>query len=129
MCLAKPLRCNDIDALWKAAERFWRRVNKTEDCWEWTGTVMTAGYGELSFMGKKIGAHRFSFLLHNGDLEAGMCICHTCDNRLCVKPAHLYQGTYRDNYDDILRRLQDARIPPDEPMDPDFWDFLNDEAA
>jgi hypothetical protein len=90
---------------------------------------MTAGYGELSFMGKKIGAHRFSFLLHNGDLEAGMCICHTCDNRLCVKPAHLYQGTYRDNYDDILRRLQDARIPPDEPMDPDFWDFLNDEAA
>jgi hypothetical protein len=58
-----------------------------------------------------------------------MCICHDCDNRLCVNPLHLYEGTYKDNYDDILRRLQDAQIPYGEPHSPDFWDFLDGEAA
>jgi len=127
MTLSKGLTDVDTKALMEAANRFWNRVFVGDDCWTWTGTVMTAGYGELSFLGKKIGAHRFSFLLHCGALKEGLCICHTCDNRLCVNPSHLYQGTYKDNFEDILRRLEDERIPPDpeDEMEDGFWDFLN----
>lgn len=79
---------------------------------------MTAGYGEMSFRGRNLGAHRFSYLLHVGELEAGKCICHACDNRECVNPWHLYQGTYHDNWRD-MREVNGA--PP--PLS--FWDFLD----
>lgn len=120
MTLAAAVLYDDIDALWKAAARFWARVDKTAGCWNWTGGTMTAGYGELWYRGRHIGTHRFSFLLHKGELAEGLVICHTCEaNRLCVNPRHLYQGTYMDNFED-MRPAPDARQPPG------FWSFLDE---
>lgn len=95
-------------------ELFWEKVNKlTEDeCWNWTGS--TGGTGDLvygrAWDGEKlVGAHRYSYELQNGLIPEGgdvrgMCVCHTCDNPLCVNPAHLFLGTHLDNMHDKVKK-------------------------
>lgn len=74
-------------------------------CWEWTGAVTsTTGYGRLVRDGKGIDTHRVSWMLTHGDIPEGMDICHTCDNRRCINPAHLFLGTRSDNMRDAREK-------------------------
>lgn len=40
----------------------------------------------------------------NRPLKVGMIPCHTCDNKRCINPDHLYEGTYSDNAHDYFER-------------------------
>lgn len=73
-------------------------------CWLWAGKVHPAGYG--IYAGKL--AHRLSYAHHNGPIPAGALICHKCDTRLCINPAHLFAGSHADNHDDMRSKRRQA---------------------
>ncbi|MBA2706616.1 MAG: HNH endonuclease [Gemmatimonadaceae bacterium] len=96
------------------SQRFWQKVNKTSDCWEWTGHRQPAGHGLIGRGGRGNGmalAHRVSWEFHYGEIPEGLKVCHHCDNGWCVRPDHLFLGTQADNLAD-MRAKGRAFIPP-----------------
>lgn len=83
--------------------RFLDNVVKTDLCWQWTGSFVSPGYGRIMVDGKTIKAHRYSYLLYNGDIPDGMVVRHICHNKACVNPEHLLIGTPKDNTQDSVR--------------------------
>lgn len=85
---------------------FWKRVEKTDNCWIWRGGVNSRGYGNFAFRknGKVINnrAHRFAYILSEGKVPLNLMVCHKCNNPLCVRPDHLYMGSGSDNVQDAI---------------------------
>lgn len=72
-------------------DRFWKKVDKTEECWKWLASIKSEDYpyGQFRFSGKNQGAHRVAYAIANGSIPEGMDIFHVCQNRWCVNPKHL----------------------------------------
>ena len=85
-------------------ERFWAKVKKTTNCWEWTGALFGNGYGHLQANHKNSLAHKISWEIHNGEIPKGLLVLHKCDNKKCIRPDHLFLGTHVDNMQDMLRK-------------------------
>lgn len=90
-------------------KRFWSKVNKTEKCWLWTACVHGNGYGGFTILRKETPPHRFSWIIHRGDIPRGYWVLHKCDVRLCVNPDHLFIGDVRDNTQDMVIKLRQAK--------------------
>ena len=89
------------------ATRFWEKVEKIAgvDCWLWTASTLPNGYGKFGINSRlSMGSHRFAYELTNGPIPGGLCVCHHCDVKLCVRPSHLYLGTMKDNMRDASKR-------------------------
>ena len=104
------------------SERFWKKTETVASgCIEWRGVVTASGYGYLLVggrTGRKTSAHRVAFALTYGPIPEGMLVCHTCDNRLCVNPAHLWLGTHLENSQDAKKKGRLARKPRTIPRPP-----------
>lgn len=89
--------------------RFWSKVEKTDGCWLWTANRgdCGTGYGQISEGGKHgrlLSAHRVSWEMHFGPVPFGVQVLHSCDNRSCVRPDHLFLGSQADNVVDMVRK-------------------------
>jgi hypothetical protein len=96
------------------AERFNAQYlpEPTSGCWLWCGAVADTGYGKMAAFGQvKASAHRVSWRLHNGDIPRGSFVCHRCDVRLCVNPAHLFLGSPADNMADMHAKGRHRTAP------------------
>lgn len=93
-------------------ERFWAKVEKTDDCWLWSGTLDRDGYGKFSVDGRTQAVHRWTYLNLVGPIPSGLTLDHVCHSRVaeecaarpglcphrrCVNPAHLEPVTHLEN--------------------------------
>lgn len=83
--------------------KFWARVDRkgADECWNWQGPVDRLGYGVLGFAGKHWRSHRLAYALSIAEIPEGQHVLHTCDNRRCCNPAHLWVGDHADNMLDM----------------------------
>lgn len=89
------------------SERFWERVDKRGDCWNWLGRKDKDGYGSIvrgGGNGPEVRAHRLAWEMANGPIPVGLKALHRCDNPSCVRPDHLWLGSTADNQSDMARK-------------------------
>ena len=83
-------------------------VDPESGCWLWTGAVGPNGYGTVAIRStdgrKQMGVHKVAYTFLVGDVAPGLCVCHKCDVRRCVRPEHLFLGTNMDNSSDMVSK-------------------------
>ena len=85
------------------ADLFWNMVDKEASggCWQWTASKKEKGYGQFFYRGKMHRAHRLAWVLSGQELpKRPLELAHTCDNRACVNPDHLFVATHEQNMQD-----------------------------
>jgi hypothetical protein len=84
-------------------------VNNETGCWEFNGKLKL-GYGVFKLHdgtrnGKSVLAHRYLYQIKNKlELNSKIFVCHKCDNRKCCNPDHMFIGTAKDNFEDMVSK-------------------------
>jgi hypothetical protein len=89
---SKSDKCNE--------HTFWDRVDRSGDCWLWTGSTFHYGHGQTHVMYEELGerqAHRVAYRLLVGPIPDGLVLDHLCRNPPCCNPAHLDPVTVGEN--------------------------------
>lgn len=108
---ARARRRRPTGGWWSKFPTFWERVavGEPDACWEWLGPKPRyadgrGGYGSVSYEGRTHAAHKVAYLRNVGPVPEGMDVCHSCDNRGCCNPKHLYLATHSQNLLDCKQR-------------------------
>jgi hypothetical protein len=83
--------------------RFWEKVDQrggADACWNWTASLTTDGYGRFKAKGVVQSSSRIALQIALDKPLWGDIVCHTCHNRKCCNPKHLYAGTQSQNMQD-----------------------------
>lgn len=97
-------------------------IDNETGCWNWIASKNKAGYGRIGVYPNSCElAHRVSWVIHKGPLpefnrHTESLVCHSCDNRACVNPNHLFLGTNNDNQRDAMQKGRLKGIPRNRPL-------------
>lgn len=94
------------------AERLWENVEKSGDCWLWTGCVRPDGYGVIGEGGRGgriLRTHRVAYELLVGPIPEGLTLDHLCCDTTCCNPRHLEPVTIGENVRRATRRRTHCR--------------------
>lgn len=93
------------------AQRFWNlvTVGEPDACWPWKGSRGKSGHGKFTVDRYSEHAHRAAWKFAFGDLPAGVCVLHRCDNPPCCNPRHLFTGSRADNIRDMIVKGRDRK--------------------
>jgi len=80
------------------------RLDRTGNCWLWTGALDDRGRGRVWHNRKLKLHHRAVWEILVGPIPDGALLCHHCDNPQCANPNHLYVGDGKSNVADMLER-------------------------
>jgi len=115
--IADMVEARDDEYVERFKSRFWDKVDggEPDECWEWTAATDAKGYGRIAFYindsTENLKANRVSLHLHTGEEIGELQVCHTCHNKSCVNPQHLYAGTRSDNTQDDIERGEGICLP------------------
>ena len=97
---------------------FWRKVDTGDpaECWIWKNARFKSGYGLVTYLNPdpngalqlNARAHRVSYEFTHGEISEKICVLHTCDNRACCNPSHLYLGDRKQNARDRILRSKSS---------------------
>lgn len=83
--MALPKRIHAISP--RCQERFWKKIDRTGDCWIWKRGINSRGYGTLMDHMAILQATRVAYFLVRGE-DASKPLKNLCGNKLCVNPDH-----------------------------------------
>lgn len=101
----KP-RVSKKNNIYNLKENFWKKVEKTDYCWNWTGKIRKDGYGVICINYKEHRVHRIVFKILGKVIDKENIVLHKCDNPRCVNPKHLKIGTQAENLQDMRNKLR-----------------------
>lgn len=91
--------------------RFTEKLLLSDGCWGWISAGDSKHYPKFKLAkGVGIDAHRLSYQVFKGEIPKGYLVCHSCDNRRCCNPEHLFVGTAQENVLDAVRK--NRIVPP-----------------
>ena len=68
--------------------RFWKKVDKSDNCWQWMGAKNPVGYGLAVFEDRVQPAHRVLWKLEYGECAPEIFLFNKCGNKSCVRTSH-----------------------------------------
>ena len=95
----------------RTLEQFMERFEPVTEsgCWIWIHGLNNKGYGRVQLGNDQMQAHRAAWVLMRGPIPNGICVLHRCDVSCCVNPSHLFLGTLKDNFHDMVHKGRQGR--------------------